>query len=86
MWAVRREFIDEYMASLESPTSPRNTQRRLVDLQNIMPRPTRTGRMSADYLVPPPVRPVNLMPRTSSTPVTPNMDAYAQYLSRTSGR
>lgn len=49
---IRQRFIDEYMSSLESPSSPRNTQRGVERLRDVLPRPTRTGLMTGDYLVP----------------------------------
>jgi hypothetical protein len=75
---LREQIRDEYLATLESSSRrPSSRTYRVIDeLRPIVAQPTRTGRMTADYL----------MPRTPATPRTPPAgtgDPYEQYLART---
>jgi hypothetical protein len=75
--AVRRQFVEEYMRSLEPADSPANTRRVITDLRQIV-RPQRTGRMTTEVEL----RPIGAGRKPNAA--AGGGDAYEQYLARTS--
>jgi hypothetical protein len=74
--AIRAQFVDAYMAELEpAAASQANTDRALINVRQVMPRPYGSRQT-------PNTRLVSLRPRTSAA----QADPYEQYLARQRGQ